>query len=196
MGLYMTLSFLFLLISFHAKAASINGSIERDSSKELKIRLLDSMNSSFLVHTFEKSVESILNKLDSGDVFQGSGYIQELPNGQQVLLLESIDFVGIRNLLGTWVSNSTLVDFQNFNTVRFQIQSDSGATWSEFTYSLGPSESSGWMIFLRGPYSVSLGSIDIKKGSVTIEFISPKSASVLFAPFLKLTRLHNSPDIL
>jgi hypothetical protein len=104
-----------------------------------------------------------LFKLKAGDFFQGMGRIEKDQQGERsVLLLESIDFVGLRQLIGLWRSQeAAFLRFENYDQLEIKALTDHGLKRSKFTYSLAPSpRAESWMVFIQGQEGVTLGHIN------------------------------------
>jgi hypothetical protein len=176
----LSLGYFLLCVSFFwpsfVKAESIRGVLIRKSSDSVLVRLEGSSESPMALKPVYQNVLTQLNKLKSGDTLQGSGHFRGSESGDRVVMLESIDFVGVRNLLGTWIArNSAVVDFIDFDRVRVLMPSAIGLKRYHLTYSLAPSNESDWMIFLRDSESVVLGSLNLTKKRVVIDFVEPES---------------------
>jgi hypothetical protein len=154
------------------KADSIRGVLIRKSPDSVFIRLVDS-NESLTLKPVYQAVLTQLNKLKSGDVLKGSGHFRDSDSGERVVMLESIDFVGVRDLLGTWMApNSALVDFIDFDRIRVKLPAFVGIKPYQLTYSLAPSSNeSDWMIFLRDSESVVLGSLKLTGRRAIIDLV-------------------------
>jgi len=178
----LTLSSLLILgvlsITSLSYADSIRGVVVRKNDDTVMVRLVGSKAGVMKLRPVYQSVLNQLNKLKSGDIFQGIGNLRYLDSGEQVVMLESIDFVGLRNLLGAWIaSNLVVVDFVDFDQVKVLIPSAIGLKTYLLSYSLAPSHDSDWMIFLRDMDSVVLGSLRLTTHTALIEFIDPETAT-------------------
>jgi len=171
-----SLFFFILLVSFNVLAEPIRGLVIRRGPDSVLVRLVGSSGPPMTLKPVYQSVVAQLNKLKSGDIFQGIGHFRDSDAGERVLMLESLDFVGLRNLLGLWIaSNSALVEFLDFDRVRVQIPSAMGLKRYHLTYSLAPANESDWMIFVRDSESVILGSLKLSPRTAVIEFIESKA---------------------
>lgn len=170
-------------------AESLRGVVIRRDADTALVRLIGSSEAPLNVRPVYQSVVSQLDKLKSGDIFQGNGHVRQLDSGGRVVMLESIDFVGLKNLLGTWMaSNSALVDFIDFDRVQVQMPSGLGLKRYHLTYSLAPSRESDWMIFLHSSESVILGSLTLNSRTAVIEFIESQDSTHRSSP-IELIRI-------
>lgn len=187
-----TIFFIFAMAIFVAPfshAESLRGVVIRRNADTVLVRLIGSTEEPLSVRPVYQSVISQLVKLKSGDIFQGNGHVRELESGGRIVMLESIDFVGLKNLLGTWMaSNSALVDFIDFDRVQVQMPSGLGLKRYHLTYSLAPSRESDWMIFLHSSESVILGSLKLNSRTAVIEFIESQDSTHRASP-IELIRI-------
>lgn len=179
---------LILLLAPSLFASTIRGSLAHREDQEWYIDMGLPNQAPIVVRPVYQKVIPQLLKLKVGDLIQGRGFItkDQLP----VLMLESIDFVGLRDLLGQWFSKDHLVvDFINFNRLKIYRTSEA----EEFDYSIAPSAEQGWMIFLQDPKSVSLGGLKMEAGNAVIEVFKHSAHSVLLEDKIELFRLPQNP---
>lgn len=136
------------LLEFSSLAVptSVNGILfKQDQTYFLKN--IQTQKSYTLVPTNTKTFLT-LNKLSAGDQIFG---IADFDQG--ILKLNSIDYVGLQKVLGKWYSSSLNIFFKNFTEVTMiALQQQAGSKLktivTQYKYSITPSSSNEWYIFL------------------------------------------------
>jgi hypothetical protein len=114
-------------------------------------------------------VKEQLLKLKTRDLIFGNG---DLINGTWVV--SSIDFVGLRDLIGLWSTKDAFVNFKDFSRVDFYINkpnNDKAPEKLNLTYSISPDIDGKWQIFFSSQSEVTLASL---------QFNSKTTASIMF----------------
>lgn len=161
-------------LSVFAQTRSIRGVLVAKSGDQFLIDMGEVPRRVLPVRPVYQRAQDQLVKLVVGDLVQGAGHIRSLEDGSTLLMLESIDFVGLRGLLGTWVStNATLVDVIDFDQISIKVPYSNGFKRYKLTYSVAPARDQGWMIFLQDSEQVTLGTLHLLGSQkALIEFIS------------------------
>ena len=152
-----------------------------------------------IVYQIESSsteVADSLRKLSSGDLINGTGIVQYKSNR---LILETIDYVGLRRMLGKWISNDGLLQVKNFSEMKFYphnsptsptptglVLSDSPIT---FRYSLTPADGKAWVLFLSDSSKTTFATIQINGANATLKTFDPDTGAV--AKTLRLVKWGN-----
>lgn len=177
--------YLFFLKSVYA--STIRGILAHREDQQWFIDLGHLGQSPIVVRPVYQAVMPQLQKLRVGDLIQGRGFVTSPQSPQlPVLMLESIDFVGLRDLLGQWFSKEHMVvDFINFNQLKIYRSNQEQL----YDYSIAPASEKGWMIFLQDPTSTSLGGLKMEAGNAVIEVYNHSAHSVLLEDKIELSRL-------
>lgn len=125
-----------------------------------------------------QSVQNSFQKLKNHDAISGQGkYINE------VLVIDSIEFVGLRRLLGVWQAPDAVVNFTDFSTVSFFLPQpaaipETSATKVSFRYAVSPSLGSGWRVFFSSDDNVVLGLLTVNQTQAQIELFDPNTGDI------------------
>lgn len=136
------------------------------------------------------SVQDSLNRLENGDFISGNGSLDTI---NKKLSIESVDYVGLRKLLGPWVGTEGTMVFKDFSTMRFtprfrEIKMDSRLTnyQKEFRYSISPSDGNEWALFLSDDKSTTFATVEFTKNKVIMKIFESESGKIVRT--LKLER--------
>lgn len=125
----------------------------------------------------------ILQQLLPGDSIRASVVASSTVG---ILLVESVDFVGLHRLLGRWISHSNflshpssktfsnslarrdtaVIEFQDFSNLSIML-SDSQ---NSFHYAITPKDENSWRFFVTDSTSVRLGEIRVSETALQISF--------------------------
>jgi hypothetical protein len=111
--------------------------------------------------TTEPEVQAALDRLSPGDLINGHGTIDPV---HRTMILESIDFVGLRRLLGPWVATDGFLNFKNFQTM--EVKTLRGDV-SEFRYSISPADDGEWAVFLSDANRTILATLSFENGTIS-----------------------------
>jgi hypothetical protein len=153
----------------------------------------DTFCSRYLVSAKSFEVLSHIKKLNPGDEISASGDKNLIDCS---VVLESIDYVGLRRLLGMWLSNEALIKVKDFKYLSFYPLERSSslaqqlniygsnstsevATAVDYTYSLTPSEGKEWVLFLSDSTKTLFATISLSKGSAVMKIYDSESGIVL-----------------
>ena len=162
-----------VLFSTQAIARPISGFVSVEGSQTYFIE--HGTTPKYAIKPNKLEVIESLKKLGSFDFFQGQG---ELINGE--LLLDSIDFVGLRSLIGLWsVDRQSLFDFQDFQKVIIYKSFFNLMTpRAQLHYSIAPSAGTDWKIFFTDENSVILASLILSNDHATLRFYDLENGEV------------------
>jgi hypothetical protein len=161
--------------------SSVQGVIQKDSHGNIFIFSYHHHHQ-FKLLAENSGVTEQLKKLESQDVLQGTAVI----GAGSEMILHSVDFVGLRKLLGNWKSDSVMVRFSSFVDVSLYSQEKRG----NFKYVLAPSTGSQWTMFLTDENRVAMGTLVMlssEKAMVTI-----RDANGQVAKTFPLTKIRNN----
>lgn len=166
-----------LIFALGAQALSINGYVVVSSGQHL---LIDRETSrTFRIQPSNPDVQKSLSQLATFDGLRG----QVSNISSDTLILEAIDFVSLRRLLGSWRTDKTSVRFVNYSRVRFDMDGNA----REFTYALSPGQYNGWRIYLTDQSSVVLGTVNVDGVNAILEFYDPRTGQT--AQHLQLSKV-------
>lgn len=120
----------------------------------------------YKLKAYTANAEEVLSKLKNFDHITGSARLVD-----DTLLLESVEFVGLRRLLGYWQSPKVAIVFQSFQDVEFKLPSSK----SEYKYAVSPSDGNSWRVFFSDQSSVTLGSLTVSENKASIELYDPET---------------------
>lgn len=153
----------------------------------------DTFCSRYLVFAKSNEVLAHIKKLNPGDEVTASGDKNFIDCS---VVLETIDYVGLRRLLGMWLSNEALIKVKDFSSLSFyplERSSSLGqhintygltatsqvATAVDYTYSLTPSEGKEWVLFLSDSTKTLFATISLSKGSAVMKIYDSESGVVI-----------------
>lgn len=118
-----------------------------------------------------------LQKLESGDFLIASGTYDQKSDH---MIVETVEFVGLRKILGYWKASDSIFNFKDFNNVNFYLLSDGNTEGfavrkARYQYSIAPGSGSSWKVFFNDFRSITLTSIEFKKDSATMEVYDPET---------------------
>jgi hypothetical protein len=180
MKLILWISILFVTVP--ALAGSVGGfvAIDRDQYTYIDMQT----NRRYTIRPVKSDTVESLKKLKNLDYFQGQGELQG-----NVLLLDTIDFVGLRRLLGLWTADATsILDFQDYSKVIvYRTFLNVATPRAALQYSIAPASGADWRIFFTDENSVVLASLVLQDARATLKFFDLNSGSVVKT--VELTRL-------
>ncbi len=128
-----------------------------------------------------RAITEALTELQNGDFLVGTGTTQA---GCTALKLESIDLVGLKNLLGAWrTAEWDVYDFKDFNNLLLYSLAPPNATMTAtmtatmsapfgptryLSYTLAPEHGKRWSIFMADKQDVHIGTIEMTDTAVTL----------------------------
>jgi len=136
------------------------------------------------------NVQASLDRLGSGDFIAGNGSLDTI---NRKLTVASVDYVGLRKLLGPWTGPEGTMLFKDFTTMRFtprfrDIDMDSNLSTyqKEFRYSITPSDGNEWGVFLSDEKSTTFATVEFTKNKVIMKIFESESGKIVRT--LKLER--------
>jgi hypothetical protein len=132
-----------------------------DRSKKIEIR---PFNTQAAVH---------LSRLKTGDLLAGTGDVSN-----DVFVINSIDFVGLKELLGVWLAGNNIMDFQSFSSVKAHLTSDNRPVTLNMKYSITPGEENEWHVFFSDNDEVQLATLTLKKNTAALQFIDSQTGDL------------------
>lgn len=175
------LLFVLTIVSSTAAFAGlpVSGTISR-AGQSLFLISSDPCNRYELTTRNEPAMDSLL-KLSDGDTITATGTKDP---GTCQISVETIDYVGLKRLLGVWYSKEAVVTIRDFNEMSFYPPTvsdmptglDSNATAVNYKYSLVPSEGKEWVLFLSDTRTTTFATLQFSKGPVIMKIYSESGA--------------------
>lgn len=130
-----------------------------------------------------EEVNETLRRLANGDSIAGSAVFDSSGRWARI---ETIDFVGLRRLIGLWsaLNTSSLMNFRNhsdLNVVLLRQREDGpGLVTAQrnFKYTLTPALRDEWVLFLSDTSETQMGLMELKDGQATITLLNPQTGEV------------------
>ena len=119
-------------------------------------------------------VAAQLKNLKNSDIIRGVGTFIN----NDTLILDSIDFVGLKRLIGTWRSAKTILDFKNFDDVTFYQLSTALAKSirTDYKYVVSPGGNSNWQMFFLDENDVTIANLVLPEGNrAQLTFYDPET---------------------
>ncbi|MGZ3689913.1 MAG: hypothetical protein ACXVAX_00330 [Pseudobdellovibrio sp.] len=159
-------------------AYSFDGDISKSKNKNYVV--LQDTGARYQVTGQTPIISSYLNKLSEGDFISVDG---TLSADQNLLTVQSINYVGLRALLGTWSGDDN--HCYNFTShTDFTVSMKIGdyclnSRSSDYTYLLNPNTYQ-WVMLVSGDYNSYVGDVDfITKQSVEIDLYDSQTGDIL-----------------
>ena len=135
------------------------------------------------LHGVTRELVADLQRLGDGDFIVGRGQILK---DRRVVALESIDTVGLRQILGTWrTENWNVYDFRDFNRLFLYVPRSATASSTtlaptrQLTYTLAPNaRENEWSIFMADKKGVVIGEMHLRNRSMSLTLYDPKTGRV------------------
>lgn len=135
-------------------------------------------------------VDLSLSRLETGDFIAGNG---TLDTTNKKIQIESVDYVGLRKLLGPWLGSEGTMVFKDFSTMRFtprfrdiRLDTKLAQYQKEFRYSVSPSDGNEWALFLSDDKSTTFATMEFTKNKVIMKIFESESGKIVRT--LKLER--------
>lgn len=135
-------------------------------------RILKTKTQSLILTTENSDVKSQLMKLKTNDFISGLGR----PLTGNLVRLETIDFVGLNNFLGLWMSPMGLFKVQNFSSL--------SVSQAPLNYSITPGSGTSWVLFLTDENQIYFSNLTVAESKATIRFFDTKTGAFQREVFL------------
>ena len=116
-----------------------------------------------------EDVRASLDRLDKGDFITGQGSFDSV---DQRWTVNSIDYVGLKKLLGRWVGGDGVMVFEDFSRMKYSprlAKQSVGSTpydyEKDFRYTLSPSDGEEWALFLSDSKSTTFATVEFEAGN-------------------------------
>ncbi|HEY8270146.1 MAG TPA: hypothetical protein VIG33_04610 [Pseudobdellovibrionaceae bacterium] len=153
-----------------------------------------SADSFYKVHALTHNVEENLKRFENGDFIIGSGSLEA---ANKKINIESVDYVGLRRLLGMWVGTDGIMIFKDFSTMSFTppfsgVKEDNKVRPSltnyqkQFRYSMSPTDGNEWALFVSDDKGTSFATMEFSNKNVIMKIFESESGKIVRT--LKLER--------
>lgn len=164
-----------ILFSFPVLAEKFSGFVSIEKSQVYLVMNNNGANYSRLViRPYSQEAKENLSKLHDRDYISGVGNF----TSDKTLLVESIDFVGLRQLLGVWVGDNTWINFRDFTTANMYSQNPEAPQKTELEYSVTSAPGADWTIFFAGENTVNVASLSLGKQRAVLQFFDAETGQM------------------
>lgn len=168
------------LLSLPASADSLSGLISSNGTNLVFIP--DSNRVPFVVQTMSMAAASTLTRLSDGDLIIANG---SLDTQRGVALIESVDFVGLKQIIGRWYTRDSkgimrFNTYQDVDVISLVLASGSATVVAQksLKYTVSPSNGGDWIMFLSDERSTQMGSFYIKDNVATLKLFNTQTGDV------------------
>lgn len=166
-----------LLTSLQAWAVfdfRIEGRIVRENN-QLSVQMADL---TYRLTSEDATNSKILDKMISGDWIVGLG---ELNSETKTISVRTVEFVGLKNLLGLWQSQNQYFNFKDFTNLYLYFNLDGEGkrmTRKSVQYTMAPGSGTEWKIFIVDEKYITLSSLRIDGNSATLTLFNSDTGEV------------------
>lgn len=126
---------------------------------------LDGDDATYVLLPESPDVTASLARLNIGDEVYGTGDVDSTARSIQ---LQTLDYVGLKELLGTWHSQEGMMEVKDFSNLSFRPTKDDTALGVDnsrnnvnYKYSLSPGNNSEWVVFLSEASKTTLATVEL-----------------------------------
>lgn len=125
-------------------------------------------------------VKEQLSTLHDGDYLSATG---ELNKAHQTAFVETVDFVGLKRILGRWVSKDGYsINFIDFRTAvveqKQELPWDPAGKKVDLVYAILPLKEENWSLFMSNRKTVRIGTLSIQKNALSIELVDQRTGKI------------------
>jgi hypothetical protein len=146
--------------------------------------IADGATDSWKIQGTSDQVISQLNTLQDGDYLSATG---ELNEAHQTAFVETVDFVGLKRILGRWVSKDGYsINFIDFRTAVVEQKQD--LPWDpagkkvDLVYAMLPLKEQNWSLFMSNRKTVRIGTLSIeekaKVKALSIQLVDQRTGQI------------------
>lgn len=162
---------------FANAAETVSGVLLRNGDG-LSIRLNTEEGRTYRLISNRSDVQKVLARLNTDDAVVGSA---DVDGTRGVVQLSTLDFVGLRKIIGYWssVSNS-VVNFKSYSDMNvYSVANTGGGRISkQFKYTLAPSNGNDWAFFLADANKTQVGLLDLRDQQAVLRLFDPDTGDV------------------
>ncbi|MCK6595146.1 MAG: hypothetical protein L6Q37_05255 [Bdellovibrionaceae bacterium] len=166
-------SMLALSIGAHA-FESYSGYIQNQGG----LKILKKDNLKFTLTAESAEIKTQIDKLKTNDFISGIG----IANTNQVLNVQSIDFIGLGQFVGLWLSPMGLFNVANFTDLQIYVpQKDMSLKnpKANMNYSITPGSGNSWVLFLSDEKQIYYSNLYMNERKAVIRFYSTETGAFL-----------------
>lgn len=184
---------LLLTVSALAQAAIYEGDVQKSRNSTYIVNKAD--NKRYLLVNATSLLAVHLGKLTSGDFVSVEGTRN---TAQNTITVKSINYVGLRSMLGSWVGNEpycyNFVNYNLFTVTRKVNERCTEDIASEYTYLVNP-HVQAWVVLVSGEYNSYVGDIHLLNSqSLEIDLYDSESGAILRQLSLRKYKSENTTD--
>jgi hypothetical protein len=145
--------------------------------------LSQNSKSKYTVIPANDDVVASLNRLTKGDLITGYGSLDTI---NKKLTLTSVDYVGLRKLLGPWVGGDGLLLFKDFSTMKYSprfsklgLEKPMTDYQKEFRYTLSPGDGDEWALFMSDDKSTTFATVVFDKKQMIMKIYESESGNIV-----------------
>jgi hypothetical protein len=144
--------------------------------------VVDFAEQTYALYPLDSEVAADLRELEAGDYIEGRAMI-----GTSTAVVEAIEFIGLKRLLGKWVDKNKkiVMDFKNFSQATIRTPKDVKV----LDYALSPDEKNRYTIFLGNKQVVVIGILSHFTTNIRIELINSQTGQI--EETMKLSAVRN-----
>jgi hypothetical protein len=174
------------MMSAGAFAAQPVGGVVAIDGRNMYLKSEDPCHRYLVVSKSESSLSALV-KLAAGDFFTATG----LKNpGDCTVSIETVEYVGLRRMLGNWYSRDAVINVQDFNSMKYypaqsvvtkgdRVYTQVSANPVEYNYSLVPGSGKEWVLFLSDSKSTTFGTIQFDRGTAVMKINNSITGEVI-----------------
>lgn len=140
----------------------------------------------YLIASNNETALNALVKLAAGDFITATGL--KTP-GNCTVAIESVEYVGLRRMLGNWYSREAVINVQDFNSMKYypaqtvvtngnRVYTSVSTSPVEYNYSLVPGSGKEWVMFLSDSRSTTFGTIQFNRGSAVMKIYNSETGEL------------------
>lgn len=165
-------------------AQPISGTVERTTNGTVFLLTNSQVCYRYSVIALTEDAAVSVGKLSTGDTITSSG---NLNNSNCTASIESIDYVGLRKMLGYWYSDDGIITVKNFTSLSFYPLNlkgfQNGLNFSavdpiDYRYSVTPTGGKEWVMFLSDSTSTTFATIQFNKLTAVMKIYDSESGEV------------------
>jgi hypothetical protein len=160
-----------ITISSSLQAMQMSGYFSTNGNKTFLLTL--DRTKRIEIRPFNTQAAVHLSRLKTGDLLSGTGDISN-----DVFVVNSVDFVGLKELLGVWLAGNNVMDFQSFSSVKAHLTADNRPVTLSMKYSITPGEENEWRVFFSDSDEIQLATLFLKKNTAALQFIDSQTGEL------------------
>ncbi len=144
-----------------ASATQISGTLQK--GKKSIYLTLEGKGRRYLITYTPSDAIVAFNKLNTGDYLVGNG---DVDDKNRTINLNTLDYVGLKKLLGVWYNSDNVMDFKNYTDLRVYplarlLASDRFSPGTDIRYSMAPYNGNQWAIFLSSAQATIFATLEL-----------------------------------